>query len=59
MSDDRIEVEATVIHRTDAGVLLESHTTGRQAWFPLSLLEEIGEDEWLMPEGLATDREFV
>ena len=57
--DDAVDVECTVIHQTDAGVLLESHDTGRQSWFPLSLVEDNDDGSWAVPERMAQDREFI
>jgi len=56
---DLVDVEATVIHYTEEAVLLESHTTGKQAWVPLSVAEDGGDGTWAMPEAWAQDKELI
>ena len=61
---DRIDIAAELVHETDNAFLLnDGRTDGKgkpvNVWVPKSLCEETAPGIYLMPEWLATDKEFI
>lgn len=54
---DLFDVEATLLHSTEDGLLLDDGST--KAWVPKSLVQDNGDGTFAMPEWLATEKGFV
>jgi len=51
---DTITISATLVHETDAAVLLDiGAADGKPVWFPKSQVEQDDAGDWEMPEWLA------
>lgn len=59
MSGKLVTFEATVVHQTDAAVLLESAETGKQEWAPKSVAEVYDDGTVTMPESMAIEKGLI
>lgn len=57
------DIEVTLKHETPKAYLLESHTTGEQAWVPKSIVElDLKPDNTAiatLPENIATEKGLI
>ena len=53
-----VEIDAAVVHETDAGLLLD-YGGEEPVWVPKSLVEDNGDGTFSMPEWLAIEKEMV
>lgn len=58
---DLVELIGELVHQTEKAWLVKFHPNGtaKTVWLPKVAVEREGDNVWIMPEGLAMEKEIV